>query len=66
MADKEIFENTIDVSEACITERQKQTLYKILFKYREAFSLRDEIGSCQNMKVKLELKDTILHQTLSN
>ena len=57
MTDKEILESTIDLSEACITEKQKQALYKILLKYREAFSLRDEIGLCPNMEVKLELKD---------
>ena len=28
-----------------------------MLKYRDAFSLRDEIGLCQNMEVKLELKD---------
>ena len=49
MTDKEILESTIDLSEACITEKQKQALYKILLKYREAFSLRDEIGLCPNM-----------------
>ena len=27
MTDKEILENTIDLSEACITEKQKQALY---------------------------------------
>ena len=59
MTDKEILEGTIDLSEACITERQKHALYKILLKYREAFSLRDEIGLCPNMEVKLELKDKI-------
>ena len=57
MTDKEILESTIDLPEACITEKQKQALYKILLKYREAFSLRDEIGLCPNMEVKLELKD---------
>ena len=47
MTDKEILESTIDLSEACITEKQKQALpRKILLKYREAFSLRDEIGLC--------------------
>ena len=44
MTDKEILESRIDLSEACITEKQKQALYKILLKYREAFSLRDEFG----------------------
>ena len=52
MTDKEILESTIDLSEACITEKQKQALYKILLQYREAFSLRDEIGLCPNMEVK--------------
>ena len=28
MTDKETLESTIDLSEACITERQKQALYK--------------------------------------
>ena len=57
MTDKELLESTIDLSEACITEKQKQALYKILLKYREAFLLRDEIGLCPNIEVKLELND---------
>ena len=57
MTDKELLESTIVLSEACITEKQKQVLYRILLKYKEAFSLRDEIGLCPNMEVKLELKD---------
>ena len=57
MTDKELLESTIDLSEACITEKQKQAMYKILLKYKEAFSLRDEIGLCPNMEVKSELKD---------
>ena len=32
MTDKEILESTIVLSEICITERQKQALYKILLK----------------------------------
>ena len=57
MTDKELLQSTIDLSEACITEKQKQALYKILLKYREALSLMDEIGLCPNMEVKLEFKD---------
>ena len=32
-------------------------MYKVLYKYKRAFSLRDEIGLCQNMEVELELRD---------
>ena len=60
MTDKELLESAIDLSEACITERQNQALYKILLKYREAFPLRDETGLCPNMEVKLELKNKTL------
>ena len=56
MTDKDIHESTIDSSEAHITERQKQALYKILLKYREALSLRDEIGLYPTMEVTLEWK----------
>ena len=41
-------------------ERQKQALYKILLKYREAFPLRNEIELCPNMEIKLELNDKTL------
>ena len=30
MTDKELLESTIDLSEACITEKQKQTLYNAI------------------------------------
>ena len=30
---------------------------EMLYKYREAFSLRDEIGPCPNIKVKIEVTD---------
>ena len=39
MTGKEIFESIINMPEACITERQKHTLYKSLLKYKDAFSL---------------------------
>ena len=34
ITDKEILKSTMDLSEACITEMQKQDLYKILLQYR--------------------------------
>ena len=57
MTDRECLENYIDLSHSDITEREKKNLYKILYKYKRAFSLRDEIGLCQNMEVELELRD---------
>ena len=57
MTDRECLENYIDLSDSDITEREKNNLYKVLYKYKKAFSLRDEIGLCQSMEVELELRD---------
>ena len=57
MTDRECLEGFIDLSDSDITETEKKNLYKLLYKYKKAFSLRDEIGLCQSMEVELELKD---------
>ena len=57
MRDRECLEEFIDLSDSDITETEKRNLYKLLYKYKKAFSLRDEIGLCQSMEVELKLKD---------
>ena len=57
MTDGECLREYIDLSDSDITETEKRNLHKILYKYKKAFSLRDEIGLCQSMEVELELKD---------
>ena len=56
MTDRECIEKILDLSDSDITETEKKN-YKLLYKYKKAFSLRDEIGLCQSMEVELELKD---------
>ena len=57
MTDRECLEEFIDLTDSDITETEKKNLYKLLYKYKKEFSLRDEIGLCQSMEVELELKD---------
>ena len=57
MTDGECLKKYIDLSDFDMSETEKRNLYKLLYKYKKAFSLRDEIGLCQNMEVELELKD---------
>ena len=57
MTDRECIEKFVDLSDSDMTEIEKKNLYKLLYKYKKAFSLRDEIGLCQSMEVELELKD---------
>ena len=57
MMDRECLEKFINLTDSYITEAEKKSLQKLLYKYKNAFSLRDEIGLCQNMEVELELTD---------
>ena len=57
MTDQEILETYIDLSDSDLSQAEKRSLYKVLLKYKEAFSFRDEIGLCPNMEIELELND---------
>ena len=57
MSDQEILEKYVDLSDSDLSYAEKKSLYRILLKYKEAFSLRDEIGLCPNMEIELELND---------
>ena len=57
MSDQEILEKYVDLPDSDLSYAEKRSLYKILLKYKEAFSLRDEIGLCPNMEIELELND---------
>ena len=45
------------MSNSDLNPAEKRSLYKVLVKYKDAFSLRDEIGLCPNMEIELELND---------
>ena len=46
MTDREILEKYINLDYTCLTEREKQEVMDILYKYKGAFNLRDEIAMC--------------------
>ena len=57
MTDQEILVKYVDLSDSDLNAAEKKSLCKVLWKYKEAFSLRDEIGLCPNMEIELELND---------
>ena len=48
MTDREILEKYIDLDKSCMTESEKKELRDMIYKYKDAFSLRDEIDTCPN------------------
>ena len=54
MTDREILEKYISFEKSCFTDREKEVIW-MLYKYKEAFSLRHEIGTCPNVKVEIDV-----------
>ena len=45
MSDKEILEKYVDLEKSCLSDSEKKQVMDMLYKYKEAFSLWDEIGT---------------------
>ena len=57
MTDKEILDKYIDLDNSCLTELEKVQVRDMIYEYREAFSLRDEIGTCPNIEIDIDVMD---------
>ena len=55
--DREILEKYIDLGVSCLHKEERLKVMDMLYKYKEAFSLRDEIGTCPNIEVEIEVTD---------
>ena len=42
---------------SCLTKVEKKQDRDLLHKYKDAFSLRDEIGLCPNIKIEIDVTD---------
>ena len=57
MKDGEVLEKYINLGTSCLNKEEKLKLMDMLYKYKEAFSLRDETGTCPNIEVEIEVMD---------
>ena len=57
MSDKEILEKYVNLEKLCLSESEKKEVMDILYQYKEAFSLRDEIDTCPSIEVEIEITD---------
>ena len=57
MTDKEILNKYINLDNSCLNNDEKKEVMDMLYRYKEAFSLRDEIGTCPNIEVGINVSD---------
>ena len=57
MTDKEVLERYINLDNSCLTKQEKKEVRSLICKYKDAFSLRDEIGTCSSIEVEIDVTD---------
>ena len=57
MSDEEILRKYINLDNTCLNRKEKEEAMDMSYKYKDAFSLRDEIGTCLNIEVGIEVMD---------
>ena len=57
MADKEILDKHVHLDNSCLNIEEKKEVMDMLYRYKKAFSLRDEIGTCPNIEVEINVTD---------
>ena len=57
MTDREILDRYVNLDISCLTKVEKTLVRELLYKYKDAFSLRDEIGLCPNIEIEIDVTD---------
>ena len=57
MTDREILDKYINLDNPCLTKIEKTQVRDLQYKYKDAFSLRDEIGLFPNIEIDVDITD---------
>ena len=57
MTDREILDKYMNLDNSCLTKTEKTQVRDLLYKYKDAFSLREEIGLCPNIEIEINVTD---------
>ena len=57
MTEEEIIRNKIPLQNSNLNDAEKEKLIELIMDNKDAFSIRDEIGTCPYFEIKLQLRD---------
>ena len=57
MTDREILDRYVNLDNSCLTKIEKTQVRDLLYKNKDAFSLRDKIGLCPNIEIEIDITD---------
>ena len=57
MSDRKILDKYVGLEKSCLLESEEKQVVDMLYKYKDAFSLGDEIGTCPNIVLEIDIMD---------
>ena len=54
ISDKQILEKYVDLEKSFLSNSEKKQVMNMLYRYKDAYRLRDEIGTCPNIEVEID------------
>ena len=57
MMDREILDRYVNLDNSCLTKIEKVQVRDLLYKYKDVFSRRDEIGLGLNIEIEIDVTD---------
>ena len=57
MSDREILHKYVDLEKSCLSDSEKIQVMDMLYKYKDVFRFRDEIGTSLNIEVEIDVTD---------
>ena len=57
MMDREILDKYVNLDNSCLTKIEKTQVRDLLYKNKDAFSLRDKTGLCPNIEIEIDVTD---------
>ena len=57
MSHREILDKYVDLETSCLSDSEKKQVMDMLYKYKDAFSLRNEIGTFLNIDVEIDVTE---------
>ena len=57
LMDREILDKYVNLDNSCLTKIEKEQVKDLFYQYKDAFSLRDEIGLCSNIEIEIDVTD---------
>ena len=64
MSDKEILDNYLDLDKSCLIDSEKKQVIDMLYKYKDTFSLREQISTWPNKEVEIDVTNISRFLTL--